>query len=479
MCIRERNVRPIVKYLFQVNLTPTQCLIVRKIAYTESKRVAISAMTRYGKSFCVAIGVALYILFNEDKRIAIVAPKYDQAEILRNYLARLIIVCPELQALAHLDREHGAERLAQEATKKRLTFRNGCEYAIFSAEGDADRLMGFGANLLVIDEACLISREARVKVNRMLGDDPRYGVLVELFNPWETDNQAFDDWNSPRFEKLHIGWEVALKEGRTTLEFIEEQREHLPPMAFQVLYESRFPDQSEHGIFSLAWVLAAMERKESIWADLLRLRKAFELKRASGASEFELNVVRKLLMEYKVIVCCDPADKGLDKTVTYWGCWHGSKYEVAGWHSEATSDNQRIARRLFDLAQEYQADRIHIDGHGLGVGVVSRLRELKAEHNTAWKVVSCLFGEAAGKKEFYANRKAEEYFRLRDILKNGLIRLPPIQELKAELMKMEWDRKGRQTILIIDPEDKSPDWADALVYFTWQDSHELIYDFLG
>ena len=41
-----------------------------------------------------------------------------------------------------------------------------------------------------------------------------------------------------------------------------------------------------------------------------------------------------------------------------------------------------------------------------------------------------------------------------------------------------WKRSSTEKIVSEDPE-KSPDWAYALVYFTWKDTDALAYGFLG
>ena len=83
---RDEDVKAICKYLFQIDLTPRQEEIVRAVAFSE-RNVVISCATRYGKSFCVSMGILIYILTNQNKRVLLVSPKYDQTMIIRNYIA--------------------------------------------------------------------------------------------------------------------------------------------------------------------------------------------------------------------------------------------------------------------------------------------------------------------------------------------------------------------------------------------------------
>ena len=234
--LRTKDVYVLAKALFNFELTKTQEEIVQTIAFSDHNRVVICCMTRYGKTRCTAIGILLYILLNKDKRILLLAPRFDQTSILRNYMAEGIMECPLLIDMLDLDYETKAEHLKKEISRKRITFKNGCELIVLSAEGTAERLMGFGADLLIIDESCLISYEVfRSKISRMLGDSPE-SILIEIGNPWSRDNQFYEHWIDSKFKKIHIGYEIALREGRVSPVFLEEQKQLLTSTEFQVLY---------------------------------------------------------------------------------------------------------------------------------------------------------------------------------------------------------------------------------------------------
>ena len=161
--IKGKKVKFLCKYLFDFDATPKQEDLIRRIMYAENLRLLVCAMTRWGKTVCVAIGISLFLLIQyKPKKIAFIGPQKEQADLIRTYMSELILKCDLLLNLAEFD-VVGVERLKKEATKTRLTFKNNCEYRIFSAHGDANRLMGFGADVVVKDESCLISREANTK----------------------------------------------------------------------------------------------------------------------------------------------------------------------------------------------------------------------------------------------------------------------------------------------------------------------------
>lgn len=481
LAIKRRDVKAIVKFKWGFDLAPGQIDIVRKIAFKEVKRLSISAMTRYGKTQCVAIGYALRIDFGLPVRIAFLGPKQEQAGIIRQYLSHLILTDREGSLLkkAQLTAE-GDARLDKEASRKRLTFTTGAEYRVFSAEGEADRLMGFGCTDLVRDEAILISQVAYTKSSRMIGDDPENAMIVELYNPWHRDSPAFDHTLDPDWTVIQIGWRQAIAEGRTTKNFIEEQRRTMTPLEFEVLYESRFPAESEDSLYNLDQLTEAEKISFKIDDEVIAIEKV--IKNAEHYKEWEVDKAREELKKYRRIISCDPADKGRDETTIYWGYAKENKFKIIGWYTEAKSESMQIVGWIYNKIVEWAGKivptHVNIDRVGLGVGAVSRLKEIVAEkslHNVS--IVGCHFGEKAIESDHYLNKKAENYFRSRDLFSEGFIDLPILPKFKRQAMAMKWERTSVDKKKVVDPEDYSPDWCDALVYFIWKDQAELIYAF--
>lgn len=477
--LKEKNIKAIVKYFFpfegkELDLTPIQLDMVRTIAFAEKKRICINAMTRYGKSLCVSLAICIYILLHPNRKIALIAPQKEQAEILRNYLAEFIVSSPVMNEVVDFDnRGVGIASMKKQASRIRQTFKNGCEYRVFSAEGEANRLMGFGVNGIVVkDEACLIDYRAEAKISRMLGDAPDDTILVELANPWKMGCRYYEDWVSGRFHKFHISWETALEEGRTTSKFIEEQRDSLTPLEFTVLYESDFPEEADDAVFNLR-----------------KIKNAQEL-------DFEFK-------EFRTIISCDVADKGLDKTVIYKGKAFNDHYKVEDIYTEDKSENMKVAGKLNSIIQE-AVDRnesvmVNIDCIGIGTGVVSRVKEFVDEQEFEDVIVNaCHFGEGVGSKgsemlptkgnrvserihtdpsKRFLNKKAQQYFRLRSLFEDEKICIPDDGRIVSELVRISWEWNSSAKIKIIDPEEKSPDFSDALVYFVWKTEDDVFLDF--
>jgi hypothetical protein len=441
--IREHDAYTLTKLLFGYDLPPGQVSIVRAIAFSEYKRISINAYTRYGKTFCVAIGVSMYILFNTDKKIAIIAPKAEQTSILRDYIYECIMRCPALQAIIDLDRKHDIEGLKKQSTKNRQTFSNGCEYRLFSAHGDAGRLMGFGANGIIIrDEAAKISREANVKIMRMLGDAPDTAIMVDITNPWDRDTTAYDHWVNPNWKTIYINWKQVVKEGRTTQQHIDEMRDELKitPMDFEVLYESNYPQESEDSLIRFAWVQNAIETKI-------------------------------VLKEPKVIYGLDVAEMGRDFTVLTRAEVKDNKYNITNIWKAPKSDTWITSKWVMDRVEK--DEKIHVDAIGVGAGVYADLK------HAGYNVYDIKVGRSPTTdkfKDIFVNQKAEFYWKLRNAFEESRIHIPLYRELKSELIKMRYEKTLSAKTKIIDPPEKSPDFADSLMllfaegsrfYITW------------
>ena len=467
--IKSKDAKGLSKILFDFDLTPTQVRFAYDVLFNDKvKRITISAMTRYGKSQVIAITVGIYLLLAEHKKVFFIAPTKDQATILRNYLNELVMKCPLLLEISDMVLETTEDRFKKEVSKSRVTFKNGNEYRVFTAGTDGAGMMGFGLNLgglIIIDEACMIPTLAYTKIIRMLGDNPDDSKIIELYNPWDKDNKAYEHSINPDWTHYQVGYETAIKEGRVDPGFVESQRKELTPIEFTVLYESHFPDTSEDSIFTYQRVKESVEKPID-----------------------QTKAIR--------IIACDVADKGLDRTVIMRGYKNEiGEFRVEEIYSEPISDNMGVAGKIVDWYNEYGADKINIDTIGIGVGVVSRVREEIGKKVT---VNACHYGEGVGTagkenksypserleerkpesgRKRFSNRKAEQYFRLRDLFEDGEVSIPKQTTLFTELMNMKWELTGSGKIKILDPESKSPDYADALVYFIWEVTNQVVMDF--
>lgn len=177
------------------------------------------------------------------ERWAIVAPNEEKARIIMGYVIEHIFDSPLF--LDKLVPDTNLERMKQERSKSRITFKNGGEVRVYSADARNRKsviksLTGFGSKNIILDESPLIENDLYAMVKRMLGGHAD-NFLLEIGNPF-LRNHFLDSWKSEAYYRVFVNYETALKEGRFTKDFIEEMR-GLP--YFDVLYRCKFPDATQ------------------------------------------------------------------------------------------------------------------------------------------------------------------------------------------------------------------------------------------
>ena len=122
--------------------------------------------------------------------------------------------------------------------------------------------------------------------------------------------------------------------------------------------------------------------------------------------------------------------------------------------------------RFVDLKREFHCDAGIVDDDGMGGGVSDRLKEMSL------KVEMFRGGEKPKNEEFYFNRRAEEYFNLKEMIDKGYLKILNNPKLIDELMtiRFKYNSKGQRQIVSKDDMRKeglkSPDMADSLVMAT-------------
>lgn|GEM_PF-917163 len=224
-------------------LTPTQIQIIDTIACRRYARTQLILPTQYGKSISVADGVLLRITAHKEKW-AIVAPTEDKARIIMDYIIDRIFNNPIFTN--QLEYVGNKERLKQERSKVRITFRDGGEVRVYTGNANNSRqvksaLMGFGAPNIILDESGQIPDELYSTVKRMVGgsEGTKAGTfLLEIGNPVYR-NHFNRTWFGERYMKIYVNDIMALSEGRFTEDFLTEMREEA---GFEWMYECKFPD---------------------------------------------------------------------------------------------------------------------------------------------------------------------------------------------------------------------------------------------
>ncbi|MCA1811443.1 MAG: hypothetical protein LC623_05470 [Halobacteriales archaeon] len=445
--VKTEDIGTLVQGLFGYDLSPGQERIASTVAFPRGReRVTVLAPTRYGKTRSFSLGLATRFLVDPKPLVVeAIGPLEEQAQILRGYMAHAIIRQPLLGAMVDSRGGSTVEALKKEVSHKRITFTDGKQFTVRTAQGDADRLMGSGGDIIAKDEACLISPEADAKIARMLGDSPE-AELYELANPWHRENAFFKHTQDPSFTNIHIPIEQALAEGRIDPRHLADMRRDMAPTMYQVLYLSQFPDIAEDQLIPWGWIQRAVRATppgKPRWSP----PAGQGWRRQAGA---------------------DIAEGGLDKTVVArgWRRFEEKRLVVLSWRSWQIADTMETATRI---DAELEADEtVAVDENGVGKGVADYLRRMGRT----------VFGFKGGRKarnpERFFNATSEALWLLRRGMEEDLVELhDPPQAVMTDLTKWRWKVVGGRIKVEVEGGKEggnSPDHGDALAMMNYSEA---------
>jgi phage terminase large subunit len=441
-------------------MSPWQQEIFRVIYEREILRAAIKTTTQYGKSEVASLAL-LSVAVERREKILIIAPSVKQAQIIMGKVIDHIFDHPFITGMVDFKTTGSLERLKEEKSKNRITFKNGSEIMLLTAiatnvQKEAKNLMGFGATIVLVDESSLIPDSMFSKILRMVGG-VKHGKLIQLGNPFESNHfgKAFEN---KRYESISVNWEIALKEGRITQEFLDEAREDMTELDWTIFYETKFPEGGA--------------------ADALIPRSWIEI--AVGQRNCEGDYKQSGL---------DVARFGRDKTV-YAFRKGGILFpleqtekmdimEVSGW---------TVARLERDKPDRHCTDVI-----GLGAGAHDRIEEIQGQgfedEDKDWsdcELIPVNVGEAPTDRDSkgkFHNLRAQVWWHLRNLFKpdekgRSQISIPDDPELKKQLEEVRYKYSSERKIKIEAKDEMkkrlgiSPDKADAVALAFWDYAEE-------
>jgi len=164
------------------------------------------------------------------------------------------------------------------------------------------------------------------------------------------------------------------------------------------------------------------------------------------------------------ILALDPARFGQDKTAfTIIEKKGVNTWEQIFKESHIGKDLMWTVGRFIDLRREFNAHIGVVDSDGLGGGAVDRLRELSIE------IIEFQGGQKSKQEEYYANRRTEGYFKLKEMIDNGYLKILTDHLQIDELLTIRYKYTSKGQKLIVSKDEmrkegiKSPDEADALM----------------
>ena len=410
-----------------LKLTDYQLDLVKSILLKRPKRVLLWAATRAGKSYAVAFGVMLAALISPGEKIRVIGPTAFHSRIIMDYI--LDHLADDDVIIDSLTEARGrtAEKLREELSKSRITYKNSSEISILSAsiKSKGMQLLGRGGSIVIVDECEQIPEEiVRTRIMRMVGEREEAQVIL-ISNPTDR-GYMYSMRDNPEWTNLIVGWEAAVKAKRISLKFIKEMRKSLTPSEFDIWYNAVYPDDVEGSLLRYSWIERAVANN-------------FNLKKG------------------KILYGLDVAEAGEDLSVLTKIMVKGGIFKVLNvesWHKADTMATVgKVVERITD-----KKSKIMVDSVGVGKGVYDRLKEKR------YNVRPVKAGERP-KREVnrFINDKARIYWNLRTLFEEDRIDIPDLKKLRDNLSKMKYDLTSASKIRIIDP-TKSPDFADSLSY---------------
>lgn len=165
----------------------------------------------------------------------------------------------------------------------------------------------------------------------------------------------------------------------------------------------------------------------------------------------------------KKILALDVARFGDDESVFTIIENKGIGWEQTFLESHKGKDLMWQVGRFIDLRREFHTDIGVIDDVGMGGGAVDRLKEFNIN------IERFIASEKAKQEDLFSNKTAENYFKLRDMIEKGYLKIYNSHALIDQLLtiRYKYTSKGQKAII---PKDemrkdgiKSPDMADALM----------------
>lgn len=418
-------------------LTDGQAEMFRLVYEPEFTRVGLMAYTQYGKSEVTALALDK-IACDRKEKILIVSPTTKQSKIIMRYVIDHLFDHPYLKKSIDFENTSALERLQKERSKKRITFVNGSEIFILTANArevnkEAKNLMGFGASVVVVDERGLLPQEMYSKIVRMVGG-VRNGKIIQLGNAFP--GNGFENvFESDRYESLIIDYKQGLKEGRITQEFLDEAKEECVGADWEIFYECKFPSRyAENSVIPSDWVDLAVNQDVS-----------------TGEREAGLDVAR--FGGDKTAYCLRSGGQAKKLITTE----QRDTMEVVGW--------------ALGLVREDKPTKLRIDSIGIGAGVVDRFNELELDCEVDGVNVGKR-PDSDAERDKFKNLKSQVWWHLRDWFKpvdgRSDISIPDDKQLIEELKNMRYSYDSSRRIKIESKEEfkkrvgRSPDKGDAL-----------------
>ena len=380
-----------------------------------SKRMAFRAGRQVGKSTVTAAKAVYRALTRPNQRIILIGPSERQAYLVFDKVEKIIVNAPSVR------------KQVVKMTQSYIQFTNGSDIFIVPVGQEGDTARGFSPDLIIIDEAAFIKKDA-VFTALMPSLSASNGDMILLSTPYGKRGFFYSAFSDPSYSCYHVPSKLS---PLISDEFIKAEKTRMTEMEFKQEYEGEFMESADC-FFSHELILSCEDEN-------LDINKT---KKETGKMYF-LGV--------------DQARFGADQTV----------YTI-GEVDNITKDRIKIIKiiatskmpltdvigKVKSLHQEYNFRAVYMDETGLGGGAVDVLMADKIP-------LSDLEGKPGG-VTFTLPNKEEMYKNLKLLFEQGRIIIPKHDRLIMQLTDMQYEHSMAGHLQIHHPDRGHDDFPDSL-----------------
>ena len=379
-----------------------------------SKRIVACWGRQTGKSTTVAVKAIHWAYCNADQTILIVSPSHRQSLLMYARIRRLIA-----------RNRHMLRSVKRMSSRGELLLSNGSRIvALPMAE---DRLRGYTANLVIVDEAAFTPEEVIIDVLMpMLAATD--GTLILVGTPWSRNHIFYRAFMSDDWSVHHVSSSQCPLISRS---FLEHQRKVMTDAEFRREYCAEFVEVFAH-YFPEELVLSCVD------PSLKLARTAHSVARAGVSGELYAGLDLGKLRDYSVLAV---VEEGVDGVLTLRLL---RIFDIGTPYAE-------VVRETVRTCVELAVKRLIVDRSGVGEAVYEELRSRVGAEGFKFS--------AEGKAELLANLKL--------LLEKRRIRLPYHRTLLRQLTSIEQrETKAGRTVLTHPPRGHD-DAVMALALACW------------
>ena len=345
-----------------------------------------------GKSYIIAQKAAQYAMDNPSRLIMVIAFTEKQANLLFSKILNNIV------------RQDKSKISKPKPTKHVIKLKNGSEIYCYAAGDTGYGIMGYTIDLLIADEAAWIKEEVWNSITPALAVTK--GTMWLLSTPYISEGYYYECFNDPSFTSFHQSSEDC---PRISEEFLEEKRRRFTAQQYSQMYLGEFVDDFRR-VFSDEWI-----------------DQVCTLPEINNGGDF-LGV--------------DVAGMGEDES-TFEGLKRTDNI-LKQTHHEVTTKTRTTdtTKKILDLDQTFNFDKIGIDSGGMGVGVFD---QLLINDQTRYKVVALnnavnIEVDKEGKTQ---KHKEAMYANLIGLGERQEIKLFDRKDIKMSLRSIQMEENGR------------------------------------